>query len=267
MASWTLEFTHKYWPYMSVPSLLRLRGALLAERRGRINFQSLCDLALVKPFRANVAIRPASNDIYTLQEVVIEEIYGGVLEACPRPQTIVDLGANIGLATLFFAARYPQAHLLAVEPYPPNVELLRRNLSALCAAGRCTIVDRAIWSSNEKLGVADLASAGHVNQVKLTADRRPCATTVRGITIAELIRAHHLETIDLLKVDIEGGETELLRGELSWLSRVGCIAIEFHDDSRAATGFDAIMSRYGFRIVSDGAHTVIASRDEVPCVY
>src|SRR5437588_7740528 len=167
MASWTLAMMAKYWPLMSVASIVRLRAFLLAERRGRVSFDSRCKLSLVRPFRAQVVLRPASNDIYTLHEIATEEIYASVCRACLDPQTIVDLGANIGLASLYFAERFRSARIIAVEPFAPNVELLRQNLSALCASGRCTIVEKAIWSSSSVVEAAPLQSTGHVNQVRM----------------------------------------------------------------------------------------------------
>src|SRR5215204_1702024 len=66
------------------------------------------------------------------------------------------------------------------------------------------------------------------------------------------------DRIDLLKVDVEGAEVELFKGNLEWLRAVSCIAIEFHQGSRQTSGFDEIMSRYGFRIFDTGSHTVVA---------
>lgn len=45
---------------------------------------------------------------------------------------------------------------------------------------------------------------------------------------------------------------------MDWLSRVGCIAIEFHGDSRVTSDFDLIMRRYGFDVFDTEPHTVVA---------
>jgi len=59
-------------------------------------------------------------------------------------------------------------------------------------------------------------------------------------------------------VDIEGAETELFKGDLSWLARVNAIAIEFHGESRMASHFDDAMQEFGFCIYNEDRHTVLA---------
>ena len=68
---------------------------------------------------------------------------------------------------------------------------------------------------------------------------------------------------DLLKVDIEGAEVELFRGDLTWLDRTNAIAIEFHQDSRRESRFDAIMQEHGFDIDDSHRHTVLAIRHSI----
>lgn len=67
------------------------------------------------------------------------------------------------------------------------------------------------------------------------------------------------DRIDLLKVDIEGAEVQLLQGAGDWLTKVNAIAIEFHGNSRAESGFDQLTQ--GFRIADESPHTVLAIRD------
>lgn len=52
---------------------------------------------------------------------------------------------------------------------------------------------------------------------------------VRGITVEELMREHGLESIDLLKVDIEGAEKEIFEKCSPWIDRVRAIAVEVHE--------------------------------------
>lgn len=66
--------------------------------------------------------------------------------------------------------------------------------------------------------------------------------------------------IDLLKVDIEGAETQLFADNLEWLEHTRMIAIEFHGDSREESGFDETMKRYRFRVIEANSHTTLAIR-------
>ena len=47
-----------------------------------------------------------------------------------EPRSILDLGANIGIASIDFALRYPQASIIAIEPVAANFQLLQKNISA-----------------------------------------------------------------------------------------------------------------------------------------
>ena len=75
-----------------------------------------------------------------------------------------------------------------------------------------------------------------------------------------LMNEANLDGIDLLKVDVEGAEVEMFRGDATWLSRIGCLAIEFHGDSRRESRFDEHLRRYGFRVLEDGPHTTVATK-------
>ena len=68
------------------------------------------------------------------------------------------------------------------------------------------------------------------------------------------------ETVDLLKIDVEGAERSLFADAELWLQRVRAIAIEFHDDTRAASRFDDVMGGEDFELRDDVGHTVLAVR-------
>jgi FkbM family methyltransferase len=80
------------------------------------------------------------------------------------PKTIVDAGANVGFTTLFFASQYPHARIIAIEPSPRSVELLRMNVAGL---PNVTIVEAALWAKTEDLLLEDIPGrswGAHVDQ-------------------------------------------------------------------------------------------------------
>jgi len=78
--------------------------------------------------------------------------------------------------------------------------------------------------------------------------------------MAQVLAMSGFSTVDLLKVDIEGAERQLLRGDVSWLDRVSALAIEFHGDSREDSGFDEKIAAHGLEIVEENRHTTLACR-------
>ena len=110
---WSVQAYLKYRRIVTARSFLRLRAALIAERAGRIGFRDTIDLRMRFPSPADVRIRPRSNDIYTIDEILIEQVYRSAVARVPDARTVVDLGANIGLASLYLAAALHRESLCA----------------------------------------------------------------------------------------------------------------------------------------------------------
>lgn len=165
-------------------------------------------------------LRTFAGDLFVLYEVFLSRCYD-VPEIDPaKIKLVVDLGANIGLTTLYFASRIPEARFICVEPSPGNVELLRKNLAAV---PNVVIVEAAAAGSSGALTFDDERPAwgGALS---------PCGRIkVEGICMDDLWhRFAGGSRIDLLKVDIEGAEQDLFAGDTGWLDRVECIVSEIH---------------------------------------
>jgi FkbM family methyltransferase len=259
---WTVSFVREWWPYMSLRSIVRLRDYELRSARGQQTIGKTLDLHMKAPVRGLVSLREVGSDILTFNEIIREQVYRNVAARVRRCDTLIDLGANIGLASLYFGDRYPTCRLFAVEPNPDSYRMLVRNLKGPIDRGRCRTLRAAVWRS-EKTLVADLVNDAH-HYSTFAACEAPAAQshldTMIGMPIRRIIAESRFENIDLLKVDIEGAEVELFNGDLDWLKNVGAIAIEFHRDSRRKCEFDRLMNEYRFRIYDDGGHTVLAAR-------
>jgi FkbM family methyltransferase len=176
-----------------------------------------------------LTVRTGTSDLAIFDEVVIQNGYHFPL-ACD-PQVIVDVGANIGMATLWFKARWPQAQVIAVEPDPNNFALLQRNLKDIpgvrTVQAALAPVDGAIGFETEGLN----PSAYHIRAL------RPGEEGVPAITMATLMRQCGIDHIDLLKLDIEGAEKEVFEApDLAWMDRVDTLAVELHDRMRPGCG-------------------------------
>jgi FkbM family methyltransferase len=260
---WTLELIRDMKRFMDVPSVLRLRNYLVrvGKTGGRANTR--LTLNMRRPIQGRIFLRERGSDFSMFKEVLEEQVYSGVLATLPACGTIIDLGANIGLTSLYLAAHFPDAKLFSVEPNADTYEVLRSNLQSLIADGRCQTLRGAVWSAERPL-VAD--SSHGADHFSAFATREPSAndigeTTIAGYSMARIIAESGFSFVDLLKVDIEGAEVQLLEGDRSWLNHVGAIAIEFHGGSRNASGFDEIMAEHHFTIWDDGSHTVLATKN------
>jgi FkbM family methyltransferase len=169
----------------------------------------------VKP-GVTLIYRLERGDLASVREVWEEEMY--VVPHDITGETVVDLGGNIGMATLFFARRLGAGRLIVVEPLPANVELLERNLAV--NGIEATIVQAAICATD---GTARF-STDRASNLNSLADE---GIEVRVVSMGSLLAG--LERVAVVKVDIEGAEREtLLEASTGWLDRVATLVMELH---------------------------------------
>jgi FkbM family methyltransferase len=258
--SWTYRLLRKHWGLLDLTSVLSYRRYLIGSEGGESGEHDLICLGFRSPIRSRVWLRGRSSDFYTVDELLVTGVYKDVLQRVESARYIVDLGANIGIASLLFASRYPDSEVFAVEADPDNFAILKRNLAALESRGRARAINRAVWSLDVALAVAPPPGTKSFSRIAVNADIAGASRTVAGVTMGEILEQCGFPRVDILKIDIEGAETELFKGEHDWLDRVGVIAIEFHGQSRRESGFDRILAEKGFAIDDSNPHTIIGFR-------
>lgn len=157
------------------------------------------------------------------------------------PKFIIDCGANIGLSAVFFAAKYPAALIVAIEPDKRNFEFLQKNTLSY---NNVVCMNSAIWSSNIPIKVID-EGMGNWALKTVVADSNS-SDSIPGISIDQILKDYKQEKIDLLKIDIEGAEKELFSAHYQhWLPKTKVIVIELHaspSDIISKTFYNAINS-------------------------
>jgi len=244
---------------MSLVSALRFRNYLLRVQKGQEHRNGIIKVHMKRPFRGKIALRETGSDLATFHEIAVDEVYGQVVRKVGGFQTVIDLGANIGLASLYLAHHSPSCRIFSVEPNPQSYEMLVRNVRNL--GSRCKTLRAAAWRTHRQLSPDPRVATDRFSTFTLRDSSSTAGDqwTVEGFTMLEILDHSGFKTVDLLKVDIEGAEAEMFSGKhLQWLTRVGAIAIEFHKDSRKMCAFDDIMRSYGFEICSEEYHTVLA---------
>ncbi len=160
------------------------------------------------------------GDMQSIREVWIDECYRLPFDLTPA--RLVDLGANIGLASVWFARRYGCGTIIALEPSPDNARLTRLNLEENQIVAE--VIEAAIGPRD---GTALFEDAGDSNLGRLngTGEGREVAVISMETVLERLPQG---ASVDLVKMDIEGGEGPLLAENLGWLTRVRSIVAEFH---------------------------------------
>lgn len=153
------------------------------------------------------------------QHARLQACYQAILATGCTP-VIIDAGANIGLASRWFGEQYPQARIFAVEPDAGNVAVLRRNVAHLA---NVTVLDGAVWDSPARLSIANPgAGAGAFHVIENGGD-------LRSYTIPEITALIPQGSLFIAKIDIEGGEEVLFRGNPEWPQDAQLIVVETHD--------------------------------------
>jgi FkbM family methyltransferase len=205
------------WAFPSPAEAARRRLERVADSgprsaRGRLQ---LLDYDL--EFADAAPLVPQWNDIFVRETLALDI-------ASDRPR-ILDCGANVGLATLYFKRRWPAARVTAFEADPVICETLRGNLRRN-GMSDVDVVCGAVWTAAEPVRFScDGADSGAIESV----GRPPVVRetiTVQGIRLRDWIVP---EPVDLLKLDIEGAELAVLEDCRDVLDRVKAIHLEIHE--------------------------------------
>lgn len=164
---------------------------------------------------------------------------------------IVDLGANVGYTSAFFAVHYPQAKILAVEMDERNAAMAASNLAPF--GDRCRLVHAAVWSKDGETEYGGTEEQGYrVASLGLNG-QQSSTRKVRTRSLDSLFAEHGLTQIDYLKMDIEGAEAEVLGGSLQWADRVRAMKIELHKPATFES-CRAVLEPRGFNCQRDTHH-------------
>jgi len=173
--------------------------------------------------RFPIYLRAYSSDIDAFCQIFC---FGEVDVSVDHPvQYIIDAGANIGLASVFLANRYPAAQIDSLEIDADNLRVLRKNIAAY---PNVQVVAKGLWSSCTTLKVLNPTAESWAFRVGETDESDPQG--IPATTVQQLVSERSLDRVDILKMDIEGAEVEVLGVESGqWIQRVGTLLVELHD--------------------------------------
>ncbi|SDZ01785.1 methyltransferase, FkbM family [Lysobacter sp. yr284] len=182
---------------------------------------------------------------YVVDEIFVEKQYQREGFEIGHADTVVDIGANMGVFALWASPQAPAGRVISVEPVQEMMDCLRSNLDAN-RIRNVSAVQAAVGPSGQKI---ELTYYPGFNIISHRSDfRRPAYARLKMylknwrvwrapervraacISVGELLDEHGVDRVDLLKIDCEGGEYEIVRGmsERDW-SRIDRIVMEFHE--------------------------------------
>lgn len=234
------KFALKSMPQVATRALgqFRLRDAI----RLLMSYASLAQPAATFRLRGGEEILASdAEDIATIVVVMLRRDYGSIAPG----SVVVDIGANIGVFTMW-AALCGASRIIAVEPEPANLIKLQHTCSQIVGRSRVDLKRLAVAGASGTRHLAIRKSQTH----SLEDGGENPTIEVACISLHDLLST--VDHVDVLKMDIEGGEYEAFYGaDAGTLDRIAEIRMEFHNISSEGKYADALveyLSRFGFQV-------------------
>lgn len=153
---------------------------------------------------------------------------------------IIDLGANIGVATLYFALLCPDAKIHSVEPDPANFRRLQKLTQSF---SNVVLHSVAIWAEGGTFPFYKHAKRGSSSSL-LHSEKIQEKVLIQSITLHDLLEQIGPDQVSLMKFDVEGAEEHIF-ADFRDFSQIERLAGELHHDLCDTTGFlETVKNQY-----------------------
>ena len=202
----------------------------------------------------SITVRQNLWDARIVREMFFDKPYIRRITLRPQP-IVVDIGGYIGDFSIYAVRYLGAARVIVYEPTAENFELLKRNVQINGYADRIVAVNRAVSSSDQvTLNVRlDENDEVHVSAYFYQGAQQ---RKLPSVTLEKLFETHRLDSIDLLKIDCEGGEYDIFPAIPDHLfNRIENIVFEYHRIDGFETKLDKILGRLrsaGYALYKDG---------------
>lgn len=193
---------------------------------------------------------PAEIDLqFLFQEVWVDQIYTPAGYEIKDGDTILDIGANIGVFAIYAATRAKNTTILAFEPFPENARILAQNI-ANSGINNVKVYPKAVAGTSKEriLEVSDSWIKHSLSRL----DSNKQGISIQTISFDRVMNA--IEKCDLLKIDCEGSEYEIFySASPESLAKVNKIVGEFHNRDQNTMNGTAIckfLETHNFRITN-----------------
>ncbi len=198
------------------------------------------------------------SDIGVLKEMFIEEQYN--LDLSHAPQTILDLGSNVGYSVVYFKLKYPDARVYAFEPDPHTFIKLQRNVKDFLGV---YIYDYAIGGTD---GVQTFyvypQSSMSSSLIKRLDKQEEIQVPIK--TLDAFYKEQNITKVDILKFDVEGSEYEVFHTPHSIIN-VETLIGEMHLDlmKKDEQQFLDLFKNYKIEKIKSGKHRFIVTMHKI----
>ena len=258
-------FSSRMWNSIKgrIPTIVRSTMSSGLLRLKRAHFALVCYLSLPKyvtnpfgVFLKELTVPKGGNIEYhlrnglgltirakTFDKYIVQEIYTGsydiALSELPKSPVVIDAGAHIGVFATKVTKDYPLAVLFCIEPIADNLRLLNKNLKDNSLSTMTAIIDGSLSGSSGQKTIYGRKDHSAGFNLYMPTDME---YKTSGHTLESLFQEYKIAHCDLLKLDIEGGEYEVLYSTpLHIFEKIENIVMEYHPFPKELAGVDKLV--------------------------
>ncbi len=214
-------------------------------------------------------IRPSETDLGVIRQIYFQNSYDfskfpqgerirnhyeGLLEQGKVP-VIIDAGANIGVSTRYFSTVFPEAHVFAIEPDPRTVAVCRLNTEM---TPHVEVLEAALGSEIGNVMVESFEGHSWATQTSRSDNG------LGIVTVSNIMNKVARGALFIVKVDIEGFESDLFQTNTKWIDDAFVVAVEPHDwmfpEKGTSQSLQSAMGSRGRDLIVSGENLVWIKR-------
>lgn len=207
-----------------------------------------------------IFIRPNTSDLPVFRQMFFQHEYDLDFKNV-KVENIIVAGSNIGLAAVYLKQRFKNAKVVSIEPDNSNFAQLKLNTAPLT---NIYYENAGVWDKEAFLKVNFSNELGEWG-IFVTEIENEKDASVKGVSFDQLLQKYQMETVDLMKIDIESAEKIIFSKDCSaWLKKCKIIAIELHDNITpgcSQTFFSNINNVLNYDMALHGEIVVIYNKD------
>jgi len=199
--------------------------------------------------------RGSTFDALINAEIFGREEYKNLINiSISKINSVIDIGAQTGVFTLYMISRNPNLNIKCIEAVKDNFDVLHKNIELNGLSNQVKLFHNAAWGTSGSFVTINLHSTNSGgNSVFLNNARKYFdKEKVQTISLKDIVGD---EPCDLLKVDIEGAEYEVFKHvDINTLNKISNIVMEVHGSTEENESLRFILEQHGFKVDVDSVY-------------
>ncbi len=211
-------------------------------------------------------LRVGSTDFLVFDQVILGKEYQPIVDLIKNRNkdlnklNIIDAGANVGFASLFFSYSFRDSLIISLEPEKNNFQALENNILINEKKGKIIPIEAGIWGKDAEMVLNHSFRDGREWSLNLTEANSKDSDNdkIKGYSLDSILSKQKIQKVDFLKIDIEGGEKNLFDDwgtNINVFKLIKFIAIEIHDEIADRKLINSMLKNNGFEIIEIGETT------------